>query len=125
MENFNNQTLLDDLEKYIECSECIWDNVLKFIEKNSVLNIGISKNANLNDYKSIKTEIFIKVLFGKIIKENPDILTLSKEEIKSIITSILSNIENNDYFSHEDELIKLDKKEKEKEILRYIEGNDE
>ena len=125
LENFNNQTLLDDLEKYIECSECIWDNVLKFIEKNSVLNIGISKNANLNDYKSIKTEIFIKVLFGKIIKENPDILTLSKEEIKSIITSILSNIENNDYFSHEDELIKLDKKEKEKEILRYIEGNDE
>ena len=90
-----------------------------------MLNIGISKNANLNDYKSIKTEIFIKVLFGKIIKENPDILTLSKEEIKSIITSILSNIENNDYFSHEDELIKLDKKEKEKEILRYIEGNDE
>ena len=42
-----------------------------------------------------------------------------------MFTSILSNIENNDYFSHEGELIKLDKKEKEKEILRYIEGNDE
>lgn len=125
LESFNNETLLNELEKYIKCSEYIWKNVLIFIEKNSTLNIGISKEANLNDYKSIKTEIFIKVLFKKIIKENPDILNLSIDKINSIVIDILKNIENNNYFSHEDELIKLDKKEKEKKILRYIEGNNE
>lgn len=125
LENFNNETLLNDLEKYIKCSEYIWDSILKFIEKNTVLNIGISEEANLNDYKSIKTEIFVKVLFEKIVKENPDIINFQKNKIKSIITTILNDIENSNYFSHEDELIKLDKKEKEKKIAMYIEGNDE
>lgn len=120
LESFNSSSLLESLDKYSVYSECVWRKVLSFIEENSSIKIGLADKPNIRNYQSIKTEVFINSLFS-ILSKDIKIYNLPIEKVNKLVMGILEQIKNNGYFTHEEELLKYEKKEKGEKIAQYIE----
>lgn len=128
---FNEDSIIRVLDSYSEKACIIWGAILKFIDDNTKLNIGFSslEENSRKDYKSIKTEIFIKVFleqFRMKYSELEHIESITDERLEQIIDEYINSVVNElDFFANEEELNKLEKKLKEKKIEEILAGGEQ
>lgn len=128
--DFSEDSIISKLDNYSEKGCILWKSALKFIDDNTKLNIGFStlEECMKEDYKSIKTEIFIKAFFKQLkieYNELEDMDSVSNERLNLIIDEFIDNIINNlKYFSYEEEINILEKKLKEKKIQEILVGGE-
>lgn len=125
--NYNKDSIINVLNIYVEKSRIIWEEILKFIEENTNLYIKWKNKSHeiKNDYKSIKTEIFIKVFLEKLVQENTNIREniegIDNKELRKILLNFIKmRIYDTKYFDYDDKLFALEKISKEAEIRKIL-----
>lgn len=122
IDSYDEEQLEINLNKYKEKGFIIWKEILNFIEKNTKLELKINKlNANINNYKSIKTEIFINAFMTVLMKENNNLIENDNDILKNIVKNKIKFIDSGTYFEHEKEILELDKEKKKAKIIECLE----
>lgn len=130
LSNYTEKNLITELDIYSEKVSVLWRYILTFIDDNTRLDIGFSKleDSDKRDYKSIKTEIFIKAFIEILVNKSSELLNFKdipieklEDIIKKFIEDLISEKKIN-FFSHEDEINRLDKNFKYSKIKEILSG---